>query len=536
VNPTHTEVSPLLLSSDTEPEVLLDHRLKRSSTDSGSAGVDHLALLGVKMSLDARRSDPATYALYAVQDDEDLDTIDEDSDKENPFYSQQGHQSRQDQQVLLHPDFDISISHLYKLFTVLDTNGDGELTYQQLKEGFESMDAFPNLSDEELDKVIRNIDQDCSQTITLNEFVVALQEHAAKSFMANGASFDLFCYDYSPRMQKRVVITAEETGELGCMSLDNFLRHHIQLCAGARVRWLSYVGDNPTVFIRIANAYALHPLAISDVLESKQRSKVEVYGCGNIQILLGKIARKERPPDRVRLEQISIFMVKGNTVITVEKTPSSSRSELMARIKYTGSKVRLNDARYLVHALVDSSVDSVMPFMRGYQHELNILYKSVHCKNQQFTLAHVKDIQRIYRQVIHMSNWLRPVRPVIEQLQESLAQGDKDFQRHFTDLIDNVETLREHAKSMEKQAKSLNEDYINQQQYRMNAVMYVLTVVTTIFIPGQFLAGVYGMNFTYMPELGFRWSYPIFWMVVLSGAVATLFAFYRNHWLDVKWF
>eukprot|EP00123_Amoebidium_parasiticum_P006816 comp17679_c0_seq1/m.17498 comp17679_c0_seq1/g.17498 ORF comp17679_c0_seq1/g.17498 comp17679_c0_seq1/m.17498 type:complete len:596 (-) comp17679_c0_seq1:211-1998(-) len=463
--------------------------------------------------------------------------------------------------LVLHPDFDTSTSHLYKLFAVLDTNGDGELTYQQMREGFEAMNAFPDYTLEELDTLIEQIDTDKSQTICLSEFVSGMHEYAAQS-VSGTEDYTCLCFDYAPEFVKRLMVVPEVVKvsdgeprpvwdrlfggepsnqldvsrlslEPNVVDLTTFLKSHIKPPVDGRVRWLCFSGANAAAFVRIANAFNLHPLAIADVLEDRGRTKVDTYG-NVIQILLGTIRPKEKNPNRVQLQHMHIFLLDNRTVITVEKTRSAFMDELQARIKYAGSKLRLNDASYLVHAIVDSAVDAVVPITRNYQRQINTVYKNLHGRGQ-FSLEHVQTTQLVYREVTKIIYWMRPLIRVVTQLSENLAATDKELERYFADLKDNVETIREHAKAMEKHAKSLNEDFVNHQQYKMNQVIYFLTMVTTIFIPGQFLSGVYGMNFDNMPELHSSYGYYVWWAVVCSIVICFLLLFYWFRWLPKRW-
>eukprot|EP00124_Ichthyophonus_hoferi_P000150 Ihof_evm14s5 gene=Ihof_evmTU14s5 len=392
--------------------------------------------------------------------------------------------------LMLHPDFDTSTSHLYKLFAVLDNNGDGELTYGQMKEGFEAMDAFPDFTTDQLDALIEAIDTDKSNTICLSEFVSAMHEYAAQS-VSGGEDYTCLCFDYAPTFVKQLVIlpdnplrerpvwdrlcagnptnqldTSRLTIDPATTNLSTFLKDHKERPADGRVRWLCFSGGNAAAFVRIANAFELHPLAIADVLEDRGRAKVDTFG-KVVQIRLGTIKPKQNNPNRVRLHHMNIFLIDRHTVLTIEKNRSPFMDDLTGRIKYAGSRLRLNDASYLVHAIVDSAVDALVPVTTSYQRHLNTVYKTLHGKGT-FSLEDVHATQQVYREVTKIIYWLRPLIRVVTQLTVNLAGEDKELVRYFDDLKDNIETVREHAKAMEKNAQSLNEDFVNYQQYKMN--------------------------------------------------------------------
>ncbi|KNC74031.1 hypothetical protein SARC_13411, partial [Sphaeroforma arctica JP610] len=413
--------------------------------------------------------------------------LDHDNDDDDNFSRRSDTWDDPMQTHTLHPDFDVSVKHLEQLFNVLDTNGDGELTYAQMKLGFESMNAFPDLETEQLDKLIVEIDTDNSGTVSLTEFVVSMHEYAALA-LGDEAVFVVFVHDYGPSYYKRTHVSSDlrpaspntDNGSVASyamssapptglpthigtyssaktqfqgaggpsaaynnystqqsemllrvasrvnipingniansprsrastgtsthsssasvndiksdsfdrltvapasasqMTLHHFLSKGIPKNAQTAVRWVSLAGRNASVFVRMANKFGLHPLAITDVLEDRQRAKLEVYANGDLQIMLGVISMKEGRNDRVLLRHINIFLINQDTVFTVENVASDFMPELMNRVKYSGSKLRLNDARYLVHALIDSSVDQLVPIIKLFSRDLNFLYKVLH--------------------------------------------------------------------------------------------------------------------------------------------------------------
>lgn len=141
-------------------------------------------------------------------------------------------------------------------------------------------------------------------------------------------------------------------------------------------------------------------------------------------------------------------------------------------------------------------------------------------------------IQQINRDMNMLQFYLRPMKAAVAQLVGELpAADDKELRRHCEDLLDHVVVLEEQAARMVSWSRSLNDDFTNEQTHRMNNVMLILTMTTSAFLPGQFLTGVFGMNFTYMPELSWHYSYPLFW-VLIAILATTVFRFYKSQrWL-----
>eukprot|EP00904_Undaria_pinnatifida_P003259 jgi/Undpi1/12934/HiC_scaffold_7.g02600.m1 len=189
---------------------------------------------------------------------------------------------------------------------------------------------------------------------------------------------------------------------------------------------------------------------------------------------------------------VSIFLVGDHTVLYIEPTPSGVSDQISNRIYYAGSKLRLNNARYLVYSLMDSIVDDVFPIMQHFQVWLVQLQEQLHSVQNGPSLDIVRAIQQISRDMHMITFYLRPMKMVATQLIADLPGNDADLRRHLEDLRDHLLMLEEKALRMSTWSRSLNKDWVNEQQHRMNQVVYILTMVTSAFMPAQFLTGVFG--------------------------------------------
>ena len=274
-------------------------------------------------------------------------------------------------------------------------------------------------------------------------------------------------------------------------------------------------------------------------MNDAERPKVEVHSQGKMMVLVNQVYLKKKPPYRLKTHQWNILMVNNDTVLTVMRRENEIYDVLQTRIQYPGSKVRLNGPHFLIYAMVDAIVDSIFPIVKIFHNELRQIQNRVHSSGK-FEYEYVQDVQRVYREMSSLVQWLKPIRAVVTRLHSELPKAAqqyhteqhgggeyeaRDLRRYLNDLRDHVETLQEQAQGLQTWTKSMNDDYMNAQQNQMNKVMYALTLVTTVFVPAQFVTGVYGMNFKYMPELNYKWSYAIFWVlcIVFSGAMVLYF-------------
>jgi magnesium transporter len=327
------------------------------------------------------------------------------------------------------------------------------------------------------------------------------------------------CIDYCP----------EQTFFQDVDNLKDFLIHHRP--EWSAVRWINIDGLSDMEAIHaLAAKYNLHPLAVEDLLHIPERPKVESIGGSEseFQARLFIVARMLQIHEgALENEQISIFLG-HKTVLTFQERRGDVWDPIRQRIQSKGSRIRLNDASFLVYALLDAIVDHCFPILENYSDRLEDLEEEV-LANPQRTV--INKIHRIKREMLLVRRAAWPMREVISFLHREPHECMSDVTRvymrdiydHIVQIIDIIETYRELA-------NDLTDTYMSSVSNRMNEIMKVLTIIGTIFIPLTFLAGVYGMNFHYFPELGKAWGYPAFWGVCVVLAVCMLFYFRRRGW------
>ncbi|CAM9950464.1 unnamed protein product [Phaeothamnion confervicola] len=196
-----------------------------------------------------------------------------------------------------------------------------------------------------------------------------------------------------------------------------------------------------------------------------------------MHVLLAKISLHvpcPELPSHIQKEQVSVFLVEDkNTVILIERSPSDLHSRLSNRMMYVGSKLRLNNGRFLVYSIVDALVDKIFPIMEHYHDWLVGLQEQV-LDESKTPLDVVKAIQQVNRDNNMLLFYLRPMKPVVAQLAKELPGDDAELRRHLQDLLDHVLVLEEQALRMITWSQSLNEDFMNEQQHRQNQVSLVI--------------------------------------------------------------
>jgi magnesium transporter len=296
------------------------------------------------------------------------------------------------------------------------------------------------------------------------------------------------------------------------------------------VTWVNVDGlGDATIIARLGEIFKLHPLALEDVMNTHQRSKVEQYG-DHLFIVARMI---ERGP-QFETDQLGMFLGK-KFVVTFQHLPGDCLDPLRASIRSARGIIRDSGPDYLAYAILDGVVDSYFPILEAFGEEIEALEDEIIEKAGRGVISRTHQVKSKLL-VLRRAVWpLREalhvlVRDPIPIIQESTRVYLRDCSDHTFQLIDLLETYRELA-------SDLLELYHSSLSNRMNEIMQVLTVIATIFIPLTFIVGVYGMNFDTarspwnMPELKWYWGYPVIWGLMIAIAGGLLYFFGRKGWL-----
>lgn len=328
------------------------------------------------------------------------------------------------------------------------------------------------------------------------------------------------CVDYSPSR-----VTEQRIDDIA-----SFLDHHRP--EWAAVRWINVDGlSDMGVIHALATKYELHPLAVEDILDLNDRPKVEPYGGEDTEMrarLFIVVRALELANGRLASRQISIFLG-HNTVLTFREAPSDVWDHVRQRLRTKGSRLRNHDASFLVHSLLDAIVDRCFPILEHYDNQMAQIEAILLDRPERDINQRINEI----KQDLLLLRWVMwPMREEVALLQREPHECVSDATRvYLRDLHDHVVQIIEIDEIYRERAGDLSGSYMSAVSHRMNQIMKVLTIIGTIFIPLTFLAGVYGMNFRFLPELNQPWAYPAFWVVCLVVAGSMLALFRRHDWL-----
>jgi len=293
------------------------------------------------------------------------------------------------------------------------------------------------------------------------------------------------------------------------------------------VTWINLDGIHRVEIVEaLGKSFDLHPLILEDILNTGQRPKLEDFS-GYLYIVLKMITYGDSN-GAVKVEQVSLVLG-PNFVISFQEAEGDIFDPVRDRIRTAKGRIRKRGADYLAYSLIDAVVDNYFVVLEKFGEEIEDLEEELVSEPTSDT---IQDIHRMKREMIFLRRSVWPLREVVSGLRrgesplinKETAVYLGDAYDHIIQVIDTVESYRDMVAGM-------LDIYLSSLTYKMNQIMKVLTIIATIFIPLTFLTGVYGMNFHFMPELGWRWSYPIFWAVSAGIVIWMLFYFKRKKWL-----
>lgn len=284
---------------------------------------------------------------------------------------------------------------------------------------------------------------------------------------------------------------------------------------------------NVDIVEKIGSMFDIHQLVLEDILNTHQRPKFEEYD-DYLYIVL-KCLLSEDEEFTVNYEQISLLILKNFVFIFKEKIDDIFQP-VIQRIKNSKSRFRDAQSDYLAYAILDTIVDQNFILIDDLDDVITSIEDDL--LHSESTINTLNMIQKLKREIIHIRKNTSPLREVMA----SMLRSDNDLIQEKThiylrDVSDHAIRITESIESYRDILSGLLDIYISSVSNKMNEVMKVLTVFASIFIPLTFLAGIYGMNFEYMPELKWHWAYPTLWIVFITITVVSLVYFKKKKWL-----
>lgn len=293
----------------------------------------------------------------------------------------------------------------------------------------------------------------------------------------------------------------------------------------ATIRWIKVTGLTNTKNLDMLRD-KLHPLVLEDILNPVQRPKFEDYG-EYIFIVMRKM-KFDHSSEQISTEQISLILG-DNYVISFEEQKSEILDIILERIKVPKGRVRSMGPDYLTYAMLDILVDNYFIILEYFGIIIEEIEDVLISDPKPETLQRIYDLKR---KTIDIRKSIWPMREVINKLQREQSKLiSDDLQYYLRDIYDHIFRITDLLENYRDIIFGMLDMYLSSVSNRMNDIMKVLTIISTVFIPLSFLSGFYGMNFQHMPELANPFSYPILIGVMISIFGLMLIYFKKRSWI-----
>jgi magnesium transporter len=291
------------------------------------------------------------------------------------------------------------------------------------------------------------------------------------------------------------------------------------------IRWIKFTGlTDSSVLEKVSED--LHPLVMEDILNPFQRPKFEDYG-EYIYIILKKMDF-DQSSDEINFEQISLILGE-HFVMSFEEQKSELFDTIVERIKVPKGRIRFMGPDYLMYALIDVVVDYYFIVLETFGVSIEEIEEVLIYDPEPEVLQRIYDLKR---KTINIRKSIWPMREVINKLQREHSKLISDgLQYYLRDIYDHVFRITDLLENYRDIIFGMLDMYLSSVSNRMNDIMKVLTIISTVFIPLSFLTGFYGMNFHYMPELANPFAYPILILVMITIFSVMIFFFRRKKWI-----
>jgi magnesium transporter len=293
------------------------------------------------------------------------------------------------------------------------------------------------------------------------------------------------------------------------------------------VTWINIDGLHDVELVgKIGKHYEIHPLVLEDIVNTTQRPKFE--NMDTYLFVVIKMLTYDDKQEAIQSEQVSIILSRS-VVISFQECVGDVFENIRDRLRTAKGRIRNMGADYLMYTLLDAVVDNYFTVLEKLGERIEGLEERL-VSNPTEQMLH--RIHILKSELISLRKSVWPLREVISSLERSESGLIKkvtgvylrDVYDHTIQVIDTLESFRD-------MASGVLDIYLSSISNRMNAVMKVLTIIATIFIPLTFIAGIYGMNFKYMPELEWKWGYLTVWLIMIAVVIVMLTYFRKKKWL-----
>lgn len=288
--------------------------------------------------------------------------------------------------------------------------------------------------------------------------------------------------------------------------------------------WFNVRGLNIEEVVKLGKFASVNNIFLEDILDVQQRTKIEVL-VDNVLVIIKMLYFK----DGVLKKEHLAFVLGDNYLITFQETEDDIFQEIKKRLKEKNSFLRKKGPDYLFFSLMDSVIDSLFMVLEELTERVEDFEDEIIESPEEEMISTIQDMKR---EAMFIRRSIYPLREVIGKLEKTKHPVvESDTNLYFQDLYEHIVHVIENLDTYTEMLLGLMDMYMSSVSNRMNNIMKILTIISTIFIPITFIAGVYGMNFKYMNFLNNPYGYHITWAIMIIMAVAMLLYYKKKKWL-----
>jgi magnesium transporter len=323
----------------------------------------------------------------------------------------------------------------------------------------------------------------------------------------------------------QIIAFAFETGEIQHYNTENLNQLIERISAGEKI-WVHIIGLHDTDLVgEIGLAAGLSELILEDILNAEHTANFDFDE--NAAIAITKQIVKNEEKEEFDEIHFSVTFT-ANQVFSFQEDDVPLLDPIFRRLKVENSRLRKKGVDYLAYALLDTLADSHLEHVRSMRDRIEDL-EEMFQDNPDADIQ--KRIHEMRQSISELRKVIWPFRDAVARMLPMEFRGfDKKTKPYLRDTLDHLNTCSQLLDSNREMLANMRDWYLASLSTKMNEVMKVLTIIATIFIPLTFLTGIYGMNFEYMPERSWQWSYPVLLGIMVAIAAGMLVYFWRKKW------
>ncbi len=295
-----------------------------------------------------------------------------------------------------------------------------------------------------------------------------------------------------------------------------------------KITWFNIEGLHDVELVKqICDKFSVPPLLVEDILNTSERPKVDIIG--DVLFVVLRMLWQNDKDGSITKEHMSIVLGKDYILTFQEGVLGDVFDPIRIRLRMGKGKLRKQKIDYLCYELIDAIVDGYFGILEDLGDKIEMLEESILIQPDKDPL---RELHNVRNDLLNVRRSVWPLRDVINNIQrEDDTFFSKGTQLYLRDLYDHTVQELETVETYRELLSALQDIYLSSISNRMNEIMKVLTIITTIFIPLSFIAGLYGMNFKYMPELEYKYGYPIIVLVMLIISFIMIRIFIKKKWM-----